>query len=420
MDELLQLLKASKKDRNAEWMERANQSVVCLSREFNELSAHWQEAGDQLIFLNAISRAALLKLAKAYGVPEAKRRVQKRPETQTNVVLPKVCEITQDTDLQVPLIQIFSDWKLDLGDEYILLEVIHAKSGAVIEELINLLVGPNKNYARALDRISSGLIQPKLYSASEWFNFVVKKITQDNKRKNCVIDEKIICAVVRFYSGMKLADKKSQRVLEDLVNKGMNDAPTLFLSSNLIDVIALFKRHFTKTFLERLGSKRVELLWAVAKNFQVKKENYLEDQFLQSRILFESQHSFEKFLNLHESFSLFIKSGNSEGNDEFNERLCDRLIDIKLYVMALPFTELSVNAKTQLESQIDSLFDGLNVEVLGAVTEVLEFKPSQQILLHPQQVQVSEVRVVRPGFGIRRENGSLKVLKKAVVEVTNE
>lgn|GEM_PF-3454525 len=109
-----------------------------------------------------------------------------------------------------------------------------------------------------------------------------------------------------------------------------------------------------------------------------------------------------------------------DAEEGISHALVDAIADLVRVLPNGASPMLDVDAIDELRGRIEACARLAGVEAIGQTGETLAFDPVTQFLDADDAVSPTRVRVVKPGIGARRTNGSLRIIRKPIVQLMEE
>lgn len=428
---LLELLLVAKEERGADWQERCAPLVVDAAREFAQLNRDSETNFDMAINARALLLVALIGFAKAVGVKEEKKRTLNFSLWETNEPL----HIESSFDIPGLKIAAYealstlrrSNWIFN----YLRHELMSCKAESSLEGVARWMWKNTNTPLSFLHRVNEYKCKPMFLTWSGWAEFVLKIVFKEVRKEPKTFDGDFVCALNDAINIWKTADpsvlieKSMLDDIEDALKRTLFlilDPQFSMLIKNIVLNINVNKQHEKYKFLERLCSTFLNLT-AELNNFGLDNDQkilikdlwMLYGNMLQDKPAFIKQNQ-DVFKVI--GWLLENDEGNAQADEEGIASMENSVIQLVTtwdeYVALSPVSPSVRN----ISKKINAVLTECKISEIGNPGDIVIYDPLTQHLISKSEDVVAPqlVRLRSRGFSQKRSGGSLRILKKAVVE----
>jgi hypothetical protein len=395
-----------KKNRSNEWEDSVGKLVGQIANDYASQPNH------EL----AITELTLINLAAALGNKNAKKRVLK-PSLWLNYPPPSLHKVLLSLDEQKIGIKSLSTIKSDWVPLYILSELEAITEKQLISIYLDWLLKYCGDLTSLLSTLNKNNFSPKEISHEDWIHALLSFFLQSGPKQ--IISDAFVGELLKIIFKNK-TDKISLDLLQIKVYKVLNTIsnyrPSILISTTMPSLLNFFKSGSdTKNkkliaLQETIAYKTLDLIQAgkILKNV-----DNAELSSLLIEALKKSTHKFDRIQS--KFFSAELNDISNETKHESYETetsLVALISNWRDYLICNP----SGKGLDQLSARFDELLEHFSIVSIGEEGMTEAYDPFKHELLDVIPSTVSTVKVVRSGFGKRREDGSTRILLKAITE----
>ena len=407
-------LKVPKKSRTNEWFDDVGKSVNLLYVDF------LNHESDEI----AIHSLALIRLAAKEGSKDAKNKVIKLTRW-VNKAPPSIAKCIFSKDEEKLIIKDFSVLKSDWVSNYI------------FEELKDCLKIHVNDYLEWLHKYSNNT-NKLIEVISIEFKKHKKEITKEKellildfiKKKNLMLmerySEKDLMHLTQFFEEILIkqectSDKETIAIKQyEIINNLIYVEPIILLENSFLSLLEKVRSNVdSKSSKVNTAFKQIAIRIAGLINYGVivSKDNFYEMNTYYLNYLAKHAPKFKETLKQKDLTSLnnsYEKISNIEitKNDNVDN------VFVSFYSSWREIKNSGINEKSieNFEKYIAELALLHSIIKVGEIGQELNYDPLKHQLIDDDKEYVSSVRIKIPGIGKIREDGSIRVISKAITE----
>ena len=408
LKELRNELAIPKKNRPKDWEDLVGRLVGQIANDYASQKNH------EL----ALTELSLINLAASLGNKNAKKRVLK-PNLWLECAPPSINKVLLSLDEQKMGIKSLSSIKSDWVSLYIFDELESLSEKRLIPVYLDWLLKHSGDLCGLLGVLNKNNFSPKKISREDWISDLLSYLLQVAPKQ--VITDEFIGELLRIISH-NVIEKNSLDTLQikvfELLNTSSNYRPSILIATTMPSLLAFFE-HGNQTknkklisLQESLAYKTLDILRAAStfKNIDggeliqlltggLKKSIYKFDRMQSDFVRPETTEDSNK--QSHESY-------------ETETTLVALISNWRDYLKSNP----SSKALDQLATRFNELLGHFSIVSVGEEGLTEAYDPFRHELLDEAGKNISTIKIVRPGFGKRREDGSTRILLKAIAQAT--
>lgn len=428
---LLDLLLIAREERGADWQERCMSLVADAASEFAQLNRDSETNFDTAINARALLLVALIGFAKAVGVKEKKKRTLNFSLWETNE------PIHIESSFDIPGLNIAAYEALSTLRRpkwifnYLRHELMSCKVESSLEGVARWMWKNTNTPLSFLHRVNEYKCKPRLLTWSGWAEFVLKIVFKEVRKEPKTFDDDFVCALNDAINIWKTADPSL--LIEKSVLDGIEDAlkgtsfPILrpqfsMLIKNIVLNIDVNKQLEKYKFLERLCLKFLNLT-AELNQFGLDNDQRTMIQglwVLYTNMLPDRPTFIKQNQDVFKVIGWLLKSDEvkAQADEESVASLENSIIQLVTtwdeYVVLSPVSPSLRN----ISKKINAVLTESKISEIGNAGDIVVYDPLTQQLISKSECTVAPqlVRMRSRGFSQKRSGGSLRILKKAVVE----
>lgn len=406
LKELRNELAIPKKNRPKDWEDLVGRLVGQIANDYASQQNH------EL----ALTELSLINLAASLGSKNAKKRVLK-PSLWLECTPPSINKVLLSLDEQKMAIKSLSSIKSNWVSLYILNELEFLAEKRLIPVYLDWLLKHRGDLYGLLGVLNNNNYSPKQISREDWISELLSYLLQVAPKQ--VISDEFIGELLKIISRDTI-EKNSLDTLQiqvfELLNTTSNYRPTILIATTMPSLLAFFEQgHQTKNkkliFLqESLAYKTLDILRAVS---TFKNNDGGELIQLLTGGLKKSIHKFDRMQS--DFISPEINGDSNKQSHESYETettLVALISNWRDYLKANP----SSKGLDQLATRFNELLEHFSIVSVGEEGLTEAYDPFKHELLDEVGKNISIIKVVRPGFGKRRGDGSTRILLKAIAQ----
>jgi hypothetical protein len=407
LKELRYQLTIPKKNRPKDWDDLVGRLIGQISNDYANQENH------EL----ALTEISLINLAASLGSKHAKKRSLK-PTLWLNYAAPSISKVLIGPDEQKFGIKSLSTIKSAWVSAYILRELETLTERSLIPVYLDWHYKLSGDLTNLLATLNKNDFSPKGISVNDWIIDLLGYLLQTAPKDK--VPNEFISELLKTISNKSFEntffDSLQMKVLE-LLNIISNQRPSILLAPTIPSLFAFFELgHQTQDkklilLQELIAYKTLDLLRAgsILKSIDF-------DELI--KLLFNSlKKSTYKFDRIQSSF-ISIEINGSSGKQNLESH------DIETTLVALISNwqdylnhNPSNKGLDQLSNRLNELLDFFSIVSIGedgAIEAYDLFK--HELIDEVSNKNITTVKVIRPGFGKQREDGSMRIFLKAIVE----
>jgi hypothetical protein len=408
LKELRNELAIPKKNRPKDWEDLVGRLVGQIANDYASQKNH------EL----ALTELSLINLAASLGNKNAKKRVLK-PSLWLDCAPPSINKVLLSLDEQKMGIKSLSSIKSDWVSLYILDELESLGEKKLIPVYLDWLLKHSSDLSGLLSVLNRNNFSPKQISREDWISDLLSYLIQVAPKQ--VITDEFIGELLKIISHAAI-EKNSQDTLQiqvfELLNITSNYRPSILIATTMPSLLAVFEHgHQTKnkklaSLQETLAYKTLDILRAVS-TF-----NNADGGELVQLLTGGLKKSIHKFDRIQSDFLSPEINGDSNKKShesyETETTLVALISNWRDYLKSNP----SNKGLDQLATRFNELLVHFSIVPVGEEGLTEAYDPFRHELLDEVGKNISTIKVVRPGFGKRREDGSTRILLKAITQAT--
>lgn len=406
LKELREQLVIAKKNRGNDWEDIVGRLVGQIANDYASQKKH------EL----ALTELSLINLAASLGNKNAKKRVLK-PSLWLDCAPPSIDKVLLSLEEKKIGIKSLSSIKSDWVSLYILSELESLTEKRLIPVYLDWHLKHTGDSTDLLNALNNYNFSPKGIPNQDWIFDLLSYLLQVAPKQ--VVTDEFIGQLLKTISNGAI-EKNSLDTLQikvfELLNTISNYRPSILIATTMPSLMAFFEcGHQTKNkklmlLQEVFAYKTLDILRAGSTLKNVDFAGLVE------LLMGGLKKSIYKFDRIQLNF------GSPEINEDANERNHESY-DTETKLVALisnwqDYLKSNPSSKglDQLAIQFNELLEHFSIVFIGeeGVTEV--YDPFKHELLGEVGKNISTVRVVRPGFGKKREDNSTRILLRAIAE----
>jgi hypothetical protein len=428
---LLDLLLVTKEERGVDWQERCAPLVADAAREFAQLNRDSEVNFDMVINARALLLVALIGFAKAVGVKEAKKRNLNFSLWETNE------PIHIESSFDVPELRVAAYEALSILRQpkwicdYLRYELMNCKAESSLAGIAQWIWKNTSTPLSFLQRVSEYNCKPMFLTWSGWAEFVLKVVFKEVKKEPKTFDHEFVCVLNNAINIWKAADsslfigKVMLEGIEDVLNANsfiLLDPQFSTPIKNIVLNVNGNKQHEKYNFLDRLCLKFVNLT-AELNNFGLDngQKTLIKDLWVLYGNMLQDKPAFiKKNQDVFKVIGWLLESDedNAQADEEGVASMENSVIQLVTtwdeYVALSPVSPSVRN----ISKKINAVLTECKISDIGNPGDIVTYDPLTQYLISKSEDVVAPqlVRLRSRGFSQKRLGGSLRILKKAVVE----
>ena len=406
LKELRNELAIPKKNRPKDWEDLVGRLVGQIANDYASQQNH------EL----ALTELSLINLAASLGSINAKKRVLK-PSLWLECTPPSINKVLLSLDEQKMGIKSLSSIKSNWVSLYILDELEFLDEKRLIPVYLDWLLKHSGDLCGLLGVLNNNNFSPKQISREDWISELLSYLLQVAPKQ--VISDEFIGELVKIISRDTI-EKNSLDTLQiqvfELLNTSSNYRPTILIATTMPSLLAFFEQgHQTKNkklilLQESLAYKTLDILRAVS---TFKNNDGGELIQLLTGGLKKSIHKFDRMQSDFNSPEI-----NGDSNKQSNESYETETTLVALISNWRDYLKANPSSKglDQLATRFNELLGHFSIVSVGEEGLTEAYDPFKHELLDEVGKNISIIKVVRPGFGKRRGDGSTRILLKAIAQ----
>jgi len=408
LEELRYQLAIPKKNRSKGWEDLVGRLVGQIANDYANQENH------EL----ALTELSLINLAASLGNKNAKKRVLK-PSLWLECTPPSINKVLLSLDEQKMGIKSLSSIKSDWVSLYILGELESLSEKRLMPVYLDWLLKNSGDLSGLLIALNKNNFSPKQIPHEDWIFDLLSYLLQVAPKQ--VVTDEFIGQLLKTISH-SVIEKKSLDTLQikvfELLNTISNYRPSILIATTIPSLMGFFEYgHQTKnkkliSLQEVLAYKTLDILRAVSTLQNVGCGELIQ---LLTGGLKKSIHKFDR---IQSDF------GSPEINGDSNKQSYESY-DTETTLVALisnwrDYLKSNPSSKglDQLATRFNELLGHFSIVSVGEEGLTEAYDPFKHELLDEVSKNISTIKVVLPGFGKRREDGSTRILLKAIAQST--
>ncbi len=414
---LMELLNVSKSEKNAEWLAEVNQHVAKLSSFYSQKTANIEVIISEEESIACLTSIASITYAANVGIKDAKKRVlnvkywDKNPYPSIIKNLPsKLIQIAAYKKLSVISNQFSKDY---LESEIALTQDIDVNAQQ-FEWLLKIVKNPS-TLIETVAKIANSVDSVNLY------HNCVSYLNERIKKQTVSIDTGL-CKALATYALIDIKNDKLNTVYVDLIDSIFTARPDFLLNIDfLIYVGAVKKVNLSNKKFNKLSNDICIKFFDLAETISVINPNFLNNDYIKELAAEHSNYIAdiaalkknkpEKYTFTHVSLA---------ENETTNSKIELNLIELAASWDDYKKNDASLEQRRYIEKKIENLLSSAKIDQYSQSGEVILFDPTKQENINLATDLASKVKVIKPGYTQTRLNGSIRVLRKAIVETVND
>jgi hypothetical protein len=427
--ELLNLLGIEKNSRQADWSTKVTSFVGMSCNEFNKLRIELEASFNESDRDRSIYVLSIIQLAKNYGIKEAKKRQLNVSILEKSIPI-SLNDLLHTSELKIAAIQALSIIiKPNWVEQYVLDSIRDSEDSKVVWELFNWLFKRNSSVKIFIEKISSPKHKPQVFADSDWvliiFQYLFKVIEKNPKS----FDYEVLNSLTKLLSHYNLGiNHEVGKLSIQLINFVADDNPFVLTVSSvptLLMLCGIVKNTETasykayKALCERVCGFLVGIYIYGMSECQLNDARLIWTQYKLGLVDADS-NALIKRMALTDNQASELFAADKQRESQINDGTIEKCV-AELFVIWDEFDSSdseSAAALRNMKRRLNDLQRVLNLDAVGNLGESIAYDPLTQQLINYRDVSIPivSVRVVSRGFTQRRSNGSLRVVKKAIVE----
>jgi hypothetical protein len=406
--ELRNELAIPRKNRSKDWEELVGRLIGQIANDYVSQKNH------EL----ALTELSLINLAASLGNKNAKKRLLK-PSLWLDCAPPSINHVLLNLDEQKMGIKSLSSIKSDWVSPFIISELESLTEKRLIPLYLDWLLKHSGDLTSLLSTLNKHNFSPKKITHEEWIFDLLTYLLQVAPKQ--VVTDEFIGQLLKAISN-GVIEKNSLDALQvkifELLNTISNYRPSILIATTMPSLMAFFEYgHQTKnkkliSLQEMLAFKTLDILRAT---LDLKNNSGAE---LFQLLVGSLKKSIYKFDRIQSGFgSPEINEGSIKQSHEtydIETTLVTLISNWQDYLKSTPSSE----GLEQLTTRFNELLGHFSIVPVGEEGLTEAYDPFRHELLDKVSKNISTIKVVRPGFGKRREDGSTRILLKAITQST--
>jgi hypothetical protein len=340
-----------------------------------------------------------------------------KPSLWLECAPPSINKVLLSLDEQKMGIKSLSSIKSDWVSLYILGELESLAEKRLIPVYLDWLLKHSNNLSGLLSTLNKNNFSPKKIPREDWVFDLLSYLLHTAPKQ--VVNDEFIGELLRIISHSEI-EKNSLETLQikvfEVLSAFSNYRPSILIATTMPALMAFFEYgHLTKNkkliFLQEvLAYKTLDILRAASTL-----KNVGGDELIQL-LTVGLKKSIYKFDRIQSDFgSLEINDESSKQSHESYETettLVALISNWQDYLKSSP----SSKGLDQLTTRLNELLGHFSIVSVGEEGLTEAYDPFRHELLDEADKNISIIKVVRPGFGKRREDGSIRILLKAIAQ----
>jgi len=397
-----------KKNRPKDWEDLVGRLVGQIANDYASQKNH------EL----ALAELSLINLAASLGNKNAKKRVLK-PSLWLECAPPSINKVLLSLDEQKMGIKSLSSIKSDWVSLYILGELESLTEKRLIPVYLDWLLKHSNNLSGLLSTLNKNNFSPKKIPREDWVFDLLGYLLQTAPKQ--VVNDEFIGELLRIIS-YGVIEKNSLETLQikvfEVLNAFSNYRPSILIATTIPALMAFFEYgHLTKnkkliSLQEALAYKTLDILRAASTLKNVGGDELIQ---LMTAGLKKSIYKFDRIQSDFGSPEINDDSSKqSHESYETETTLVALISNWRDYLKSSP----SSKGLEQLTTRLNELLRHFSIVSVGEEGLTEAYDPFRHELLDEADKNISIIKVVRPGFGKRREDGSIRILLKAIAQAS--
>lgn len=397
-----------KKDRPKDWEDLVAKLVGQIANDYVNQKNH------EL----ALTELCLINLAATLGNKNAKKRVLK-PSLWFDSAPPSINKVLLNLDEQKMGIKSLSSIKSDWVSLYIIDELESLTEKRLIPLYLDWLLKYTGDLSSLLSTLNKNNFSPKLISHEDWIFELLTYLVQVAPKQ--VVTNEFVGEILKTISHSSI-EKNSLDTLQikifELLNTISNHYPSILITTTMPSLMAFFESgYLTKnkkliSLQETLAYKTLDILRAVSTLKIVGGDMLIQ-------LLTEGlKKSIYKFDRIQANFSSpeISEDSNKQNHEsyEIENTLVALISNWQDYLKSSP----SSKGLDQLAIRLNELLGYFSIVPVGEEGLTEAYDPFRHELLEDSLKNVSTIKVIQPGIGKRRSDGSIRILLKAIAKAT--
>ena len=408
LEELRHQLAIPKKNRSKDWEDLVGRLVGQIANDYANQENH------EL----ALTQLSLINLAASLGNKNAKKRVLK-PSLWLDCIPPSINKVLLSLDEQKMGIKSLSSIKSDWVSLYILGELESLTEKRLMPVYLDWLLKNSGDLSGLLSALNKNNFSPKQIPYEDWIFDLLSYLLQVTPKQ--VVTDEFIGQLLKTISH-GVIEKKSLDTLQikvfELLNVISNYRPSILIATTMPSLMGFFEHgHQTKnkkliSLQEVLAYKTLDILRAGSTLQNVGCVELI--QLLTGGM----KKSIYKYDRIQSDFG--SPEINGDANDQSHESYDTEATLVALISNWRDYLKSNPSSKglDQLATRFNELLGHFSIVSVGEEGLIEAYDPFKHELLDEVKKNISTIKVVLPGFGKRREDGSTRILLKAIAQAT--
>lgn len=429
---LVSFFQIKKKERTNDWREKGDAAVIKLSAEYNKLRLEPEVAGNPLIKNLLLEFLSIIDLAADAGNAEAKRRnldtslwADSPPET--------IWSLADTPLLRTPILKTIGKkfGKRPWYKDYIAGCLREAPNLADVTQTIDIALSSMGDKESTWGIILAPSNQPQSVDQGQWFGFLltrfIKKVKLNPKYLSTQFAHQIKLLIIDqldLAGCNEIKNKAAEMILTAMVGR-----PILCLTASHLSLLWACKpdspldvehKAVYKKIFEKLTQTLVDVSLLPCDDLT---KVYLADVWTTTAHLFYSSEKLARTaISSVDKTALteLLDHKNRPTNTDSIEKLVSELSDCWSERTQECFT--LAPSLQNLDGMLAEARKRYGITEITPSNDTVIFDPIAHHLISSSTdtLHAKSVRVIKPGYIKYRENGSFKVIRKALVEIKNE